>query len=186
MSLSFIKLVCLFFIIPSYVLAAGIPESIPYYFLNFGIFVGIIFGVIFYLKSKGKFKSYFQKKYEEFHINMKSATAQKDEATIKFKASEKKYNDFVASYDDSLAKAKNDIAKLEEEEKRQVQDQIIKQAEMFKSKLKNEYRKQEESIRKSFVTKVINDSKDDLGQGIEKNEQFKLSNEFIEKIQVVR
>ncbi len=156
----------------------GIPTVLWLQVVNFVLYMGLVV----YL-ARNPIKAMFQGRYDGFFSALKKAEAAKAEAEAKRKDIQDRLTKLETTREESIQSARAEAAAL--------RNQIVEEAKALSSKLKTdaektaviEIERAKKELREDLLTQSVVLAKRILTDKMQEQDQKRLQNEFVEKIQ---
>lgn len=159
----------------------GIPESLTYSAINFGLYVVLLFFLL-----RKPVRNYFKSRKESFSQALIKAEAARNEAEARKKEINDRLQRLESSSDESIAQARAEAAALRarilqdaEAVSRNLRAEAQRTAQVEIERAKNE-------LREELLSQAVALSRKMLVDKMAEPDQKRLQTEFVDKIQVVR
>ncbi len=182
----FITLAAILFVSNNAFAAAGGDHGVPWAFIGHQTFNFVAVCVILYFLLRNKIKGHFAERQKNFSDLITKAERAKQAADESRKEIADRLNKLQASADEDLKKARQEAEAMKQkivQEAKQMAAQL--EAEAHKN-VSIELERAKLILRQDLLKAALEETKNTLQSKLSGNEQKRLKDEFVEKIQVVR
>lgn len=147
-------------------------------------FILVFGGLAFVLRSK--VKAYYSSRAESFEKNAVVAKKAKEDAENQMREIHSRLEKLESGRTASVEQAKKDAEALKEKMQAEALALAKQLREDAEATAKNEVEKIKHELRDEFLSYALSHTREQLKQTVQEQDQKRLQNEFVDKIQVVR